>query len=153
MIVTMTEMETPTWHHNHPGLIGKDFNEKILQLVAYYIIPAVREGGEPSPPYQPLEFDVSILENNTLFQSEPVAQITWQPNPLNDTETLSHYRIYWYKEGDQILLGEVDADVNQFFHTPYREGYFHEFIYGVTAVTEENGESPMTVKIVPLLNQ
>jgi len=78
------------------------------------------------------------LTNRSVTQTEHLIDLSWEPNPANDTLTIGFYRVYW-KVGDTWgKLAEVSGAARSFRH---RMAPAVEQIYGVTSVNDDGTES------------
>jgi hypothetical protein len=114
----------------------------VLNLIANYILPAADGDHEPTP-YFPTGISGTRVENRSLLRTEYIDVLRWEPNPLNQGENISKYRIYYYTDESgtmtKVLLVEVNAGTT---------GYWCRNVpgdnnrtYGIASVTYDNRES------------
>jgi CubicO group peptidase (beta-lactamase class C family) len=114
----------------------------IHDLIENYILPAA-DGNHETTPYFPTGISGTRVENRSLLRTEYIDVLRWEPNPLNQGENISKYRIYYYTDESgamtKVLLVEVNAGTT---------GYWCRNVpgdnnrtYGIASVTYDNRES------------
>jgi hypothetical protein len=117
-------------------------NNSVYHLVANYILPAA-DGGHETPPYPPPGIIGTRVKNRSLLRTEYIDILQWEPNPLNQGENISKYRIYYYTDESgtmtKVLLVEVDAGTTGYWcrNAPGD----NQRTYGIASVTDDNRES------------
>ena len=124
--------------------VTSDQGDLIMLLISHYLLSAVYGDHEP-PPYRPIHARASKLENESLFQSEWINYIQWEPNPLNAGDNITSYKIYWLNRGERILLGETGGDNHEFWHRGPQITPMNHFTYGISTVINNDRESISTI--------
>ncbi len=113
-----------------------------LNLIENYILPAADGNHEPTP-YPPSGISGTRVENRSLLMTEYIDILRWEPNPLNQGENISKYRIYYYTDESgtmtKVLLGEVDSGTTEYLCRNAPGG--NHRTYGIASVTYDNRES------------
>jgi hypothetical protein len=91
--------------------------------------------------YPPLDFTGVKLINRSLTKAEYVIKLTWKPNPKN--KNIIKYRLYRMEGGQNILLAELEANINEFVHRHVAAN--KTYVYGLVAVNNRNSTSEPAV--------
>ena len=83
--------------------------------------------------YPPLDFSGVKLINRSLTKAEYVIRLTWKPNPKN--KDIVKYMLYRIEGGQNILLAEVEANINEFMHRNVAAN--KTYVYGLVAVNNK----------------
>jgi subtilisin family serine protease len=79
--------------------------------------------------------------NKSFLQTEYINVLTWENNPYNADNNVTHYRIYSVGSGNQLTrLGEVDSSTFSYWHRKVNKR--EEMTYAVSAVDAAGQESP-----------
>jgi M6 family metalloprotease-like protein len=78
------------------------------------------------------------LKNRSVTQTEHLVDLSWEPNPANDTLTIVLYRVYWKVGVTWGKLAEVSAAARSYRH---RMAPAVVQVYGVTSVSDDGTES------------
>jgi hypothetical protein len=114
----------------------------VYNLIANYILPAADGDHEPTP-YFPTGISGTRVVNRSLLRTEYIDILRWEPNPLNQGEYISKYRIYYYTDESgamtKVWLDEVNAGTTEYWcrNVPGDNNR----TYGIASVTDDNRES------------
>jgi CubicO group peptidase (beta-lactamase class C family) len=102
------------------------------------------------PPYSPLEARAEKVENRSLFFTQYINILRWNPNPANNAVNINRYRIYQLERrivdllnNNWILLAEVNTGTTEYRHLVQDEE--QRDYYAVSAVTDDGRESLIAV--------
>ena len=94
--------------------------------------------------FPPINFSGQRYENLSLVQIESVIRLKWEVNPLN--KDITKYKIYHIEEGAQTVVAELNPDI--FEYTRRRTSLDKSYVYAITALNNQNMESPAAWVIV-----
>lgn len=110
----------------------------IFEFIAYHILFPVRDF-LGSAPYAPTGISGRKVKNESLLHAEYINIVNWQPNPRNIGNNITRYRVYLFAGDNKQLLTEVDGYTFEYSQRGLSEET--QYIYGISAVTDDNKES------------
>jgi len=102
----------------------------------------VGEGGSPLPVVYP-PTAVSVQSKIDVSSLKKINTLTWEPNPLNEGQSIAHYRIYRKQleqgEASYAAVATVAGTVHQFVESNLTSRQVYNYV--LTSVTEAGQES------------
>jgi hypothetical protein len=104
--------------------------------------------------YPPMRFTARWETNRSFFQTEYISILNWEPNPMNENNHITAYRIYRVSGNSRTVLADLPAAPGQSQYQ-YVQGRLESgtYRYALAAVDDSGGESEALTAAVRVNNQ